>query len=293
MAKIEKERIGQYLQTAFQIIQENGGQMASRDVIAQTGAKINLTDYEKERYKKTGYIRWESILHFYSIDCTKAGWLRKKKGIWYITEEGIEALKLSTADFIKIAIQKFREWKASQGEEISDSQEEPDENITRKTAFEQAFSMARGEIKDYIGKLDPYEFQDIVAALLRGMEYYTPFIAPRGKDGGFDILAYKDPFGSVGPRIKVQVKHREQKITEKEVREFVSLINKQGETGLIVSSGGFTSDAEREIRRSSKHIEKVDLEDFINLWEEYYSSMQEEDKALIPLRRVAYLAPNE
>ena len=26
--------------------------------------------------------------------------------------------------------------------------------------------------------------------------YYTPFIAPKGKDGGVDIIAYRDPLGT-------------------------------------------------------------------------------------------------
>ena len=75
-----------------------------------------------------------------------------------------------------------------------------------------------------------YEFQDFVAALLRGMGYFTPFISPKGKDGGVDVIAYKDPIGSVGARIKVQVKHRaNSKVTSKEVRELSSLLNKQNE----------------------------------------------------------------
>ncbi|MDK2888412.1 MAG: restriction system protein [Thermoanaerobacter sp.] len=59
----------------------------------------------------------------------------------------------------------------------------------------------------------------------------------------------------------------------------------------IVSSGGFTADAEVEIRRSARHIEKMDLNDFIGLWEEYYDKMHEEDKIYLPLRRVSFLAP--
>jgi len=293
MAKVTEERRGEYVQTALRIIYENGGQMAAREVIAETAKRLNLTEYEKERYEKTGYVRWESILHFISIACIKAGWLRKKQGVWYITDEGIEKLKLAPLEFKREINKKYQEWKANQGEQVVGTQEESDENIARKTAFDQAVTRARGEIEDFIDKLDPYGFQDLVAALLRGMGYYIPFVAPRGRDGGFDILAYKDPFGSVGPRIKVQVKHREQKVTEKEVRELSSLITKQDETGLIVSSGGFTSEAEREIRRSSRHIEKIDLGDFINLWEEYYDKMKEEDKTLLPLRWVAYLAPVE
>ncbi|MBI4244647.1 MAG: restriction endonuclease [Planctomycetes bacterium] len=293
MAKIEMVRIGEYLQTALKILKDNGGQMASRDVMDSTGQTLKLTEYEKESFEKTGYIRWQSILHLYSINCVKAGWLRKNKGIWYITNEGIDALKLSPGDFIKKSNQKYREWKQKQTKETPEIQDEVSEEISRKTAFEQSFSNARADIEDYIKNLDPYEFQDLVAALLRGMGYHTPFVAPRGRDGGFDILAYKDPFGSVPPRIKVQVKHRDQKISVNEARELASLLNKPDETGLIVSMGGFTSEAEAEIRRSSRHIEMIDLDEFINLWEEHYDKMKEEDRDLMPLRWVAYLAPVE
>jgi restriction system protein len=125
------------------------------------------------------------------------------------------------------------------------------------------------------------------------MGYYTPFVAPVGPDGGLDILAYKDPFGSVAPRLKVQVKHRDQKVTVKEVRELVSLLSRAGDAGLIVSSGGFTSEAAIEIRRAAQHVEKMDLNDLIRMWDEYYDNMKEEDRRLLPLKRVAFLAPSD
>lgn len=40
------------------------------------------------------------------------------------------------------------------------------------------------------------------------MGYYIQSVAPRGKDGGIDIVAYTDPLGAKIPRIKVQVKHK-------------------------------------------------------------------------------------
>ncbi len=36
------------------------------------------------------------------------------------------------------------------------------------------------------------------------MGYHTPFISPKGKDGGIDIIAYQDALGINKPRIKVQ-----------------------------------------------------------------------------------------
>ena len=63
-----------------------------------------------------------------------------------------------------------------------------------------------------------------------------------------DVVAYNDPLGTVAPRIRVQVKHRHQKVTVKEVRELEAILRKEGDIGLIVSRSGFTADAEREIR---------------------------------------------
>jgi predicted Mrr-cat superfamily restriction endonuclease len=58
------------------------------------------------------------------------------------------------------------------------------------------------ELDEWAKSKNAYEFQDLAAALLRGMGYYTPFVAPTGKDGGVDIIAYRDPLGTVSPRIK-------------------------------------------------------------------------------------------
>ena len=99
------------------------------------------------------------------------------------------------------------------------------------------------------------------------MGYFTPFIAPKGRDGGVDILAYSDPLGTVAPRIVVQVKHRQQKATVQEIRELSGLLQRDGDTGLFVSSGGFTTEAEREVKGSRQHIENMDLEKFIGFLE--------------------------
>ena len=125
---------------------------------------------------------------------------------------------------------------------------------TITTSYEQAEASAREEIKDYIQALNPYEFQDLVAALLRGMGYYTPFVASQGPDGGIDVLAYKDPIGAEGVKIKVQVKHRKDtKVTNQEISALNGLLRNR-EVGLIVSSGGFSQAALREMRTSNNHI---------------------------------------
>ncbi len=88
---------------AFQILKENDGEMKGSDVVNQIPDRVDLDEWAKERYEKTGYIRWESILHFFSIDCIKAGYLVKKSGVWYLTEEGEESLKLGPVELLNSA----------------------------------------------------------------------------------------------------------------------------------------------------------------------------------------------
>lgn len=82
-------------------------------------------------------------------------------------------------------------------------------------------------LKNQINQKNPYEFQELIAALLRGMGYYTPFVAPKGKDGGVDVIAYRDPLGTVSPRMKVQIKHREVSATVQEIRQLMGIAPNQ------------------------------------------------------------------
>src|SRR5215475_13003638 len=42
-------------------------------------------------YESTGTRRFERIVRFATIDCVKAGWLAKNKGVWSITDAGKKA----------------------------------------------------------------------------------------------------------------------------------------------------------------------------------------------------------
>jgi len=295
--KIPIERIGEMMKVVLTELQNAGGQARLKDLLPKAEPKLNLTDYEREPYEKSGYIRWQSIVHFYSIDCVKAGYIQKSGGKWYLTPDGEKALQMPSDQFIKSATAKYRDWKISKAKSsgpIPEIEEESDEDkAVRQTAYDQAVEQAREEIERHINDMGPYDFQKLVEELLKAMGYYVPFNAKPGRDGGIDLAAYKDALGITPPRIKVQVKHRDQKMSVKEVRELEGLLRKEGDIGLIVSSGGFTSEVDREIRASIKHIETMDLDRLISLWQQHYGNVSEAGKSLLPLVKLYFLAPAE
>ncbi len=286
----------------FKILKEAGGQLPGKQVIDKIRNTVELTDWEKQVYQKTGYIRWESILHFYTIDCIKAGFLRKNKGVWYLTAEGEKAIKLGPAKLLETVSQLYRHWaadnkhlkpkKEKETEEVTELEE--NKTQTQKANLDLLEEQAIAGIKDFIKSKNAYEFQDMVAALLRAMNYHTPFISPKGKDGGLDIVAYNDPLGATSPRLKVQVKHRpEATVPVDDIRSLTGLLNKDGDIGLFVTSGYFTSESERSARESHRHIRLLDIDNFISLWQEFYLKLTDDDKNMLPLHSIYFLGSND
>lgn len=279
---------------ALSALRERGGELPTRDVVEEVGLRVTLDEWASQRYEKTGYVRWQSMLHFFSIDCMKAGYLVKTKGVWYLTPEGEQALKKGEDGLLRSAREGYRAWKdgrqqpAQEGQTVEEL--EPDIGAQQLSADE-ALSMAIDGIRYFLGHKNPYEFQDIVAALLRGMGYFTPIVAPPGKDGGIDIIVYRDPLGTLSPHMRVQVKHRETSATVQEIRELIGTLQKDGDIGIFVSSGGFTQDAKQAARHARVHIELIDMERFVDLWKAFYPKLSDEDKSLLPLVAVYFVAP--
>lgn len=284
------------LYAAMQILKENGDGMKAGDLMEAVGKKVELSDWEKETTSKGG-IRWQNIYHFTSVDYVKAGFIIKKSGSWYLTPDGELALKKSPEDILEIAMNVYRNWRkevVKSAENIDNAEDEPDEEIKENIInLEELEDKALSGIREFIRKKNPYEFQDLVAALLRAMDYHTPFVAPKGKDGGVDVIAYVDPLGAKTPRIKVQVKHYpETPIGVKEIRSLVGIL-RDGDIGLFVTSGTFSPSAKQEASMSKEYVKLIDGDEFITMWQQYYHKMTDEDKNMLPLKNIAFLGINE
>lgn len=278
------------------ILKDNGCELPGRDVGRLIGERCDFNEWEKggsANDQKIGQARWERSTHWFSLGCVKAGYIIKKNGIWYLTPEGDDALKLGAEGLFESIIKKYREWKNGQISDKPDPENGDRLDGERSLTIDDIEQLSISGIENRIQSLNAYEFQDLVAALLRGMGYYTPFVAPRGKDGGIDIMAYRDPLGTSSPRIQAQVKHRESSATAQEIRQLMGLLQKEGDVGIFISTGGFTSDAKISARVSHIHVELLDLTRFIALWQEFYDKMKEEDKSLLPLKPVFFLATKE
>lgn len=300
MANVTRRRTGEFLRLLFQILNDHGDAMPARNALDVLRSKVTLTDYEKGTYASGG-LRFEKIVRFATVDCVKAGWMRKLNGKWTVTEAGTAAFKQfpDPEDFYREATKLYRAWKNTQLEETDDFESsldgdaDGDGNKVASITLEEAEEQAWSEVENYLHGINPYDFQDLVGDLIEAMGYHVAWIAPPGKDGGVDILALKDPLGTQPPRIKVQVKRQKQTIAVDGLRSFMAILSDE-DVGLFVSLGGFTKDAELEARTQEKRrVTLVDLEKFFELWIEYYAKLSEQARQRLPIKPVYFLAPKE
>lgn len=274
---------------AMKLIDKNGGAMPLSDLYNNIEKNVSFTGFESD-ILSSGLIRWKALLGFISVEASKAGMLVKKNGTWHITEDGSKAISTkSQSEFFDMIHSVYQKWHKSK-KDIDDIDSTDIENNEDGFKFDEIQNIAREGIKDFIIQKNPWEFQDLVASLLRAMGYYTPFIAPKGKDGGIDIVAYQDPLGTSSPQLKVQVKHYPlASISVEIVRSLAGILVKDSEVGIIVTSGKFTADAKKEARNNHRQIRLIDMDELIDLWITYYDKVKDEDKFHLPITPVFFI----
>lgn len=301
MADITRRRTGELLRELFNILMAAPEGLRASDALQALVTRVTLSPYEADSYESGGR-RFEKIVRFATVDCVKAGWLMKDKGVWSITDEGRKAhAELTDPEaFYRRACKLYAEWRSSQpdadpvnlpGNDNAEAAEQDNSAKAVSITFEEAEEHAWAEISQYLRAMNPYDFQDLVADLLRAMSYHVSWISPPGKDGGLDILAWPDALGTRLPRIKVQVKRQQQAVNVDGLRSFMALLG-DDDVGLFVCTGGFTKDAETEARTQEKRrVTLIGLEKLFDLWVEHYGKLTDLARRRLPLRPIQFLSP--
>lgn len=292
MAEQTRERLAQYQASVMNILNKSPEGIHVNQVLAELDKELPPTEYEQGTYA-TGGVRRPKIAKFATIGLVKAGWVIKQSGIWKITSEGKQALiDFPTPAALRAECHRlYQNWKQTRTVEPTDSDiEVEDGDVELAVSVEDAETTALELVKNYLGAINPYTFQDLVRALLEAMGYHVSWVAPPGKDGGIDLVAFQDHFGAQGPRIKVQVKRQQSTAGVESIRSFLGVLSDRDDIGLYICLGGFSSDAEKEARtHASKRLTLIDARRLYELWIEHYESIPESDRSLLPLKPIYYL----
>jgi restriction system protein len=281
MSDITLQRVGELLRGVFEILWNKPEGLTAKEVLKQIPETIKLTEYELSLSPSTNAPRYERIVRLATIPLARAGWLIKNdKGRWFITEEGRQASKRYTnvQDFYKEVLRLYDERR----------QIVPESVMTLELAQEMAWE----QIKRYLLQMKHPELQSLFTDLLQAMGYHIAWSAPSERQRGLvDLVVQLDPLGMRNKRVFVQIKHKGQAVTAEGLRSFSSILGTDDEFGIIFSTGGFTNEATQELNSSTiKKISFLDLMGFFDLWRKYYPGLNQEARALLPLRAIHFLS---
>ena len=80
MAEITRRRTGEFLRELFSILMAAPEGMRASEALQELASRFTLTPFEASNYE-SGSRRFEKIVRFATVDCVKAGWLVKDKGV--------------------------------------------------------------------------------------------------------------------------------------------------------------------------------------------------------------------
>ena len=248
----------------FNILKDAGGSLLGKDVITRIEMSVELTEWDKSVYEKTGNTRWVSILHFFTIDAIKAGFLIKEKGTWTLSSAGKEAIKLGEVGLLEACSEAYAKWKLTvqakqQTETVvaKELKDEPPEELLESIISEINDNLAR-EILDIVKNCSPVFFERLVVALLVKMGYGGTLadaarVIGRSGDGGIDGIIDEDRLGL--DSIYIQAKRWEGAVGRPEIQKFVGALQGQrAHKGVFITTSDFTKEAQEYVKNINNKV---------------------------------------
>ena len=284
--------------SVLRFLLESDGAASYAAVMSHVENNIDIPD-DAKGVNPSGTVKWKVRVEKRAYVFASAGFLRREKGMWSITPLGAIELKGGDALISKKAKAGHAEYRralpgipkdvtpsaADEGEEEEDS----DTPVTNR--LEEYHASAYERVSEYIASMEPFAFQNLVAALFRGMGYYVRDVSPpHTSDGEIDVIAYQgnDALGAQTPRIKAQVKRQQSKTGKPELRKLLGAMH-AGDVGVYISTGGFARGCYEFVKQDNRQLELIDMPRFIKLWRDNYDKLSDEDQSLLPLQPIYFL----
>lgn len=276
------KRTAEFLRVVIQVLWLKPNGLPAREILSIIPARVKLSETETGLVPSTNSPLFEKITRDATNTLVDVGWFIKDHERWYISDDGMSACRniKNVEEIYKSALQLCEEKR----------QTRVDISLTVENAQEKAWQ----QIWHFLNQMNPVEFNQIVADLLRALDYHLDWVAPpRKKHGYIDMVAYPNPIGSSGARVKVHIQHQGQAATVEGIRAFMGELSVH-DLGIFVSSGGFTDQVMSVVRfQEIRNVRLITLENLYHLWVENYPQLSHEARQRFPLTPVYFLAPEK
>lgn len=264
-----------YMNPLIFALRKLGGSARADEVCNAIAETLHLPDAVLDKQLKNGESRFKNQVHWARFYLANTEYLdSSKRGVWTLTEKGQNTPEL-IEDQLREIIQEVQTKTVKTKPDKVQSQLVQAEDNSEAHLPDATAESSREQLRNILKSLSPPGFERICQRLLREAGFEKVEVTGRSGDGGIDgngVLQI-NPFVSF--QVLFQCKRYEGNVTASQVRDFRGAMMGRAEKGIILTTGRFTADAEREATRDGvQPIELVDGEKLVSMFEQLELGMK-------------------
>jgi len=262
-----------YFGSILEALKELGGSGRPSEIIEIIVRSLKITEEERRIVNKNGQTRFENHVHWARFYLAKAGYVDSStRGVWSLTEKGkvVESMSIAEANAIFYRFQsQFQSERISSESEDETLQTGANEQIAPSSkSVDNDTTGYRSRLLSILQSLPPNGFERLCQRLLRESGFEQVVVTGRSGDGGIDGqgLLQVNPFVSF--KVLFQCKRYVGLVGAAQVRDFRGAMMGRADKGIIMTTGTFSPDAQKEaLRDGVPQIELVNGEKLLDMFE--------------------------
>jgi restriction system protein len=259
-----------YFAPVIEALKELGGSGRPSEVCDLIAQRLKLSEEELALVNKGGKSKFENRVHWARFYLAKGGYVDSSvRGVWSLTEKGQSTPKMTLDDAMSLFTvlhSQFDSGKSAAGNDNAVTV--TDETIAPDPTQTSGVTDYRSKLLSILQALPPNGFERLCQRLLREAGFEQVVVTGRTGDGGIDGqgLLQINPFVSF--KVLFQCKRYVGAVGSSQVRDFRGAMMGRADKGIIMTTGTFTVDAQKEAFRDGvPPIELVNGEKLLDMFE--------------------------
>jgi restriction system protein len=253
-------------------VRDLGGSARPREVYDRVADALGMKPDARSELTPSGVPRNENQMAWARFYLVRAGLLdSSKRGVWSLTDKGREYPDIQPTQ----ALEMFRQVRDEMAVEeksvgVARRDDAADETVAPADDESEPTPTSHSlRVIEILQGLTPSGFERFCQRLLREAGFQNVVVTGRAGDGGIDGTGILQVNTLVSFKVLFQCKRYREKVNPAQVRDFRGAMMGRADKGIILTTGGFTSEARKEaVRDGVPPIELVDGEKLVNLLEE-------------------------
>ena len=240
MGKNKVPKVDELMDPSVQVLKSLGGSASIEELVPEIVRLLGLSQEVADvPHGTTSRTELEYRAAWARTYLRKAGLIENSEhGIWALTPEGAKAAAVNGRQIARDVAKHFQSERATDNESGDPVAEEPDTTLSWQD-----------KLIAVLQTMDPVAFERLCQRILRESGFIEVEVTKRGGDGGIDGFGTIRIAGLISFNVLFQSKRYKGNIGPEVVRDFRGAMVGRADKGMILSTGGFTSEARREATR--------------------------------------------